>query len=132
MVRVFKNKDDGAWQNYFREEFIRKMSRDEQLGLFPWKGPIVMQLYFLYHPPNNWWPGKEKISTPDADNLGKQVLDALKPKATGGFGAFVDDRQVILASAHKFYHPKGDAVVVQMRLYEDVEKPRKVRGSKAP
>jgi len=132
MVRVFKNKDDGQWQSYFREEFIRKMSRDGTLGLFPWKGPIVLQAFFLYYPPKNWWPGKEKISTPDADNLGKQVLDALKPKAVGGFGAFVDDRQVILPAPHKFYHPKGDAVVVQMRLYEDVEKPRKSRGSKAP
>ena len=78
---VSKNQGDRDWQAYFREEFIRKMSHQQLLGLFPWSGPVIMQNFFLYLPPKNWWPGKEKVTTPDDDNLAKQVADALSPKA---------------------------------------------------
>ena len=124
LIKV-KPKGDIDWQRYFREEFIRKMNRDGRLGLFPWEGPVVMQNFFLYYPPNNWYPGKEKTSTPDDDNLAKQVADALKPKAKGGFGAFHDDRQIIGRTTSKFFHEKGDAVVTTLRLYDVVDKPRK-------
>ncbi len=122
---VSKNQGDRDWQAYFREEFIRKMSHQQLLGLFPWSGPVIMQNFFLYLPPKNWWPGKEKVTTPDDDNLAKQVADALSPKAKGGFGAYEDDRQIIARTTMKLYHTKGDAVITSLYLLETVDKPRK-------
>lgn len=120
-----KPEEDKGWQNYFREEWMRKMLHQGHSGLFPWMGPVIVQTFFLYQPPKNWWPGKEKTSTPDDDNMGKQAVDALTPKAKGGYGAWLDDRQIISRSSAKFYHPKGEAVVMTMRLLELVERPRK-------
>lgn len=124
-----KPEEDRSWQSQFYENWLRKMSAQEQLGLFPWLGPVMISGYFLYAPPKNWWPGKEKVSVPDDDNMLKQVCDALTPKAKGGYGAWIDDRQIIGRSSAKFYHPKGEAIVVTLYLFETVEKPR--RGNKA-
>jgi len=130
MIRIVKTQGDRDWQAYYRECWLRAMSRQGLLGLFPWEGPVIMSNYFLYHPPKNWFPGKEKTSTPDDDNLAKQVADALAPKGKGLYGAFVDDRQIIARSTAKYYHTKGDAVSTRLYLYENVEKPK--RGRKAP
>ena len=124
-----KPEEDRSWQSTFKEEWLRKMSKQAHLGLFPWTGPVMISGYFLYAPPANWWEGKEKVSVPDDDNMLKQVCDALTPKAKGGYGAWIDDRQIIARSSAKFYHPKGDAVVVTLYLFETVEKPK--RGNKA-
>lgn len=125
-----KPAEDKDWQTYFREEWLRKMSKQGLLALFPWEGPLMAQGFFLYQPPKNWYPGKEKTSTPDDDNLMKQAVDALTPKAKGGYGAWIDDRQIIARSSAKFFHPKGDACVITLYLLENVEKPKRGRSPK--
>lgn len=130
MVQIVKNKEDAGWQRDYRMEFTRKMSRDGHLSLFPWKGPVIMANYFLYYPPGNWYEGKEKTSTPDDDNLAKQVADALAPRAKGAWGAFENDKQIIGRITSKFFHPKGDAVITVLYLFENVEKPKRGRQTK--
>lgn len=129
LIKV-KPKGDRDWQSYFREEWIKAMQAQGHAHLFPWAGPVILQNYFLYQTPSDWWPGKEKTSIPDDDNLAKQVADALSPKAKGGYGAYEDDRQIIARSTAKFYHPQGDAVIVRLYLLEKVEKPKRARGDK--
>lgn len=130
LINIHQTPGDRNWQGYYYECWLSAMSAKGWLGIFPWEGPVIMENHFLYFPPKSWWPGKEKTSPPDDDNLAKQVADALSPKGVGGFGAYRNDKQIIARSQAKYYHIKGDRVITRLHLYDIVEKPRRGKKTK--
>lgn len=127
---MVKNQDDRMHQNEILRAFTRKATELGLLEIFPWAGPVIVQVYNYFARPAAWWPGKEKDGRPDCDNLAKQVLDALQPRGAGGWGAYHDDAQVIDQTSSKRYDGRGDIISVQLLLFEKIPKPIKQRGRK--
>ena len=124
---VRKNEGDAEEQWYIMNQFTLAASNKGMLDVFPWAGPVWMHIYLSFHTPKNHWPGKEFISRPDIDNLGKQILDSLTPPGVGGFGAYYDDAQVTDLVCTKRYDNRGDIITVRLFLFDQVARPMKRR-----
>lgn len=127
---MIKNEGDREHQHDILQAFTRKATELRLLDIFPWEGPVALQVYNYFVKPQSHWPGKEFQQRPDIDNLAKQVMDALNPKGVGGWGAYLDDSQVVDLTASKRYDGRGDIISVQLLLFERVTKPLKVRGKR--
>ncbi|GAH63528.1 unnamed protein product, partial [marine sediment metagenome] len=89
---AYKPKQEKLWQDSIWGQAMPH-APDE-----PWSGPISVHLLFYLPIPRSWANWKRAwiqnqvqahhVTRPDADNLSKAVLDALK----GAF--FLDDRQI--------------------------------------
>lgn len=114
-------------QWFIKNQFTKAATREGLLDVLPWGGPVFLHCYFSFKTPGNHWPGKEKVSRPDIDNLVKQVLDALNPEGAGGWGAYYDDAQVIDLLSSKRYDNRGDSITVRLFFFDNVPKPIKRR-----
>ena len=129
-VYMRKNNNDKDHQRTILRAFTLKVG---QLGIaseFPWPGPVQIQVFnYFATPRTSWWEGKQMVARPDVDNLTKQVMDALLPKGKGGWGAYLDDSQVVDLTGSKRYDGRGDIITVQMLFWHLVPKPiRRKRG----
>ena len=127
---MVKNAGDREHQYDILQAFTRKATELHLLDVFPWSGPVVLQVYNYFAKPKSHWEGKEYQQRPDIDNLAKQVMDALNPKGAGGWGAYFDDSQVVDLTCSKRYDGRGDIISVQLLLFERVAKPLKQRGKR--
>lgn len=87
---------------------------------FPWEGPVAMAVRVMVRAPKDHWPGRACMRTPDWDNLGKLVSDALN-----GF-AYRDDRQISDGRVVRVYGER-DQTEVELTFFDPIEKPRRVR-----
>lgn len=124
-----KNEKDRGHQEEILRAFTKKVGELRIAGDFPWAGPVSCHIYNYFSKPQNWWEGKERIYRPDLDNLAKQVLDALLPRGKGGWGAYIDDAQVIDLGTSKRYDGRGDIITVQLLFWQLIPKPtRRPKG----
>lgn len=124
MARWTRNpegQEDEQW--YIVNQFTKAARREGMLDVFPWSGPVWLHVYISFKTPKDRWPGREKVSRPDVDNLAKQVMDALNPPGAGGWGAYYDDAQVVDLLASKRYDNRGDIITVRLFLFDQVAKP---------
>lgn len=95
--------------------------RAKAAGVRTLLGPVAVEMVFMYEPPKSWpkidreqaiTTGQRKITTPDCDNLVKQILDALEGVA------YDNDRQVTYSPPIKMYGPVAQTIVT---IYPDTD-----------
>lgn len=94
------------WQRRVRE------AADHAWGRPPMEGPIRVTIEAVFLAPKSGLHGQPTIRKPDADNLGKGILDALSTQA------FRDDRQVAELVIRKLWGPAAETRVTIEELLE--------------
>ena len=92
-VTVYKKKKTRVWEDHVKWSSIPHRPKDK------WQGAVIIKLLFEMPRPKTL-PKKyvHHLKKPDADNLQKSVIDALKKAAF-----FRDDSQVVFKIATKRY-----------------------------
>lgn len=117
-------REDINYQDQVKLAFERASIHESNPLLYPWAGPVFITMHFMFKvPKTNWWPGKPYTSTPDVDNLTKNIMDAmnsLRKKETKegtvterSVGAWIDDKQVCgYYGTKSYFETEGTLVVV--------------------
>lgn len=112
-IRVMDPKRSKSWKGAAQVHMAFARRRAGCAG--PWGRPLSVTVIALFRRPAKARQGLAwRPSRPDADNIGKAVLDA------GNGVLWVDDDQVVLLVVQKRYAPAGEIARVLV-VVEDVE-----------
>lgn len=90
------------------------------------EGPVGVLIDAYVMPPKSAWPGKDCLTKPDWDNIGKLVCDALNRVA------YRDDSQIDYAIVSKQYCNENEieGIFVQLSFREPTLKPKRPKTPK--
>ena len=116
---VYTPKDTLNFEGIVREYWYRKYGSIPK-HIQPRKGPVRMTILFIYHRPKRLYRKKDPDGrlpfdiTPDFDNAGKAISDALNGVAYG------DDKQIYDCHVIQMYGAKeNDPPHIEISIWED-------------